>query len=191
MIYNHKNTEFLCAKSLNLQDVVSSTENIQKMALHNLFILSGGGSCTAGEFGLRNILPRNITTIGGEIVSSAAFTLFMCGKKRLVVPSSRIFFHESYASYEGRELRESELELKLEVLKHTYGYEGEREFLTQALERIRSCNQIIGLILSKRSTLSYSRIRKLMKNEGCCMGPKEALSYGFVHQIISESQVII
>lgn len=113
MFYDYSNTAIICQEVLTEFQVLGALKKLQKKNLQNLFIMSLGGRFDAVEMGLQHLMPRKVTTIGGEIVGSAALSIFLCGERRLALHDSKFTFHEAFMFYESRPLRESEIEMKI------------------------------------------------------------------------------
>jgi ATP-dependent protease ClpP protease subunit len=188
VMYDESNTELLVEKSLTVAVVSRTLVDLQKRAVNNLFISSPGGDANVILFGIKHLMPKRITVIGGGEVGSAALALFLCGHKRVALPDAQFCFHEAYTWMNGKVVRESEVQMLAEIA-HIDGRLENAKDLSQTLNMFRDVNANTVRLLSNATTMATERIYNLIRGEGVRMSAEEALYYRLAHEIIPLSNI--
>lgn len=187
MLYNTDNTALLVGEPISEMEVGDVFLDIYNRRLRNLFVSSKGGDATAVMVGIDYLLPRKLTVIGGSLVTSAAFDVFLCGARRVALPNSIFGFHEARMEYEGRIMYEAEIRLKLEIALRTKQDDVAKHF-SMLLYMFSVVNNMTERLLIERTKIRQPR--ELMLGDGIVMDAREAKAYGVVHEIISGDRVI-
>jgi len=143
-------------------------QHVKRGATEFIILLSSpGGSVFHGlsAYNYLKGLPVNITTHNFGSVDSIGVVLFCAGSKRLSVPQARFLLHGVSAGFRNERLEEPQLEERLKGLKIDI--------------------ENIAKVIAENSGKTADEIAKAML-ERTTLNPREAKSWGLVHDIKSE-----
>lgn len=181
------NTASLISPKIDMDDMESIGEEIATGKPY-LFIRSPGGTSNALLMAMGFIAHRQITTIGDDLIASAALDVFLCGKKRLITPETRLIFHQSRTSYEGRWILADEALQLARISYLTHSYDG-GAYLFRVHRELSEVDHLTAKLIGTRTALEYSRVLQLMEGDGTELSTAEAVYYGFADAVIPETMI--
>jgi ATP-dependent protease ClpP protease subunit len=157
--------------SVSVRELMGKILEIDPQEEIILYISSGGGFMSAAMMFYEFIKARNVnlTTVGLGSVSSAALVLILSGKKRKATSRTRFLMHPIVDS----------TSLFRRILRRLSPRESRENKAVDAL-----FNTKCQAIFSREIKLSSVEIKKYLTREHLLMGAQEALSAGFIHEII-------
>jgi ATP-dependent protease ClpP protease subunit len=172
-----------------VEGLIDQLQRIDAGPRQQVWIESNGG-----QFEFFSVLGPPLCRLGftsvGCDVHSAAVALHLLGHRRIALPSANFFFHEVRSLVNGGGvITICTLEEVLNREAKLWKDGAKREFIQEWYNRMRNAQGWFLQFIGQQTGMSPPIFLNLMR-ENAVLSAREAVRYGLVHQIMSESELL-